>query len=157
MGPKVAAMKDLMDFDRRFAQKLYGPAFNADMRSMAMALALSPALGKAMKEYYAHQSSFTGTPIRTSMRFETVTGTDQPKQQTADNDDSSSSSPASAVIGGLFNKMKQRQAERKAEDAPQKSSDPNRSQIFDSSTELIKASAAASAADVAIPAGFKQR
>jgi hypothetical protein len=148
MGPKVAAMRELADFERRFVQKAYGPAFNADMRSMAMAMAMTPAFGEAMKTFYEHRASFDGTPIRTRMTFETVSGTDQPKES-ADKDESQSA-PA-AVIGGLFNKMKQRREEKKSEEP----ADPNRSQLFDSTVDVLKATSSASAADVAIPAGFK--
>lgn len=158
MGPKIAAMNDLREFDRRFAQKIYGPAFAADMRSLAAAMAMSPGLAQAMKEYYAHAASFNGSPIRTTMRFETVAGKNQ-QAESASSDDSSSSAPtsvSSAIVGGLFNKMKQRQAEKKAEDQPKQASAPGHTPVFDSSTEVTKVGAAADA-DVAIPAGFKQR
>lgn len=150
MGPKVAAMRELADFDRRFVQKAYGAAFNADMRSLAMAVAMTPAFGEAMKAFYEHRASFDGTPIRTKMSFETVAGADQPKES-ADTEESQSA-PA-AVIGGLFNKMKQRRAEKTEE----KPSDPNRSQLFDSTVDVLKATASASEADVSIPPGFKQK
>jgi hypothetical protein len=150
MGPRVSAMRELADFDRRFVQKVYGQTFNADMRTLAMAVAMTPAFGQAMKTFYDHRASFDGTPIRTRMTFETVTGTDQPKES-AQKDDSQSA-PA-AVIGGLFNKMKQRQAEKKSEEP----ADPNRAQLFDSTVEVLKATGSASAADVAIPAGFKEK
>lgn len=154
MGPKVAAMRELMDFDRRFAQKVYGKSFDADMRNLAMAMATTPAFSKAMKTYYQKQGSLEGTAIRTNMKFETVAGTDQPKEQARSEDDSQQSG-ASAVIGGLMGRMKKRQQEKKAESS--EASTPGRSELFTSSTELNRATSSASAADVAIPTGFKQR
>ena len=145
IGPRVAAMRELADFDLRFMRKVYGDASFSDMQQMAALMATTPAFGKAMKAFKEKQSSFDGTPVRTKMTFETVTGT---------NPDSSSqsqqqSSPASA-LGGLLGRMKQRR---------QQSSDqgPARSSMFDSNSELLKATTSASTADVALPAGFKQK
>src|SRR5438552_11777582 len=59
--------------------------------------------------------------------------------------------PASAAsaIGGLFGRMKQR---RQGDYAG-----PQRSELFESNSELLKASATASADDVALPAGFREK
>ena len=157
MGPKVSALRELSDFDRRFASKVYGSAFNTDMRQMAPAVAITPAFGKAMKVFAEHRASFEGTPIRTGMSFVTVAGTDAPKQEETAERESSPTSVSGAVMGGLFNKMKQRQQERqkeKKEDAPQPE---GHTELFNSTNELLKASSSASAADVALPAGFRQR
>ena len=157
MGPKVSALRELSDFDRRFASKVYGSSFNTDMRQMAMAVAITPAFGKAMKVFAEHRASFEGTPIRTGMSFVTVAGTDAPKQEETAERESSPTSVSGAVMGGLFNKMKQRQQERqkeKKEDAPQPE---GHAELFNSTNELLKASSSASAADVALPAGFRQR
>ncbi|MEO6260845.1 MAG: hypothetical protein ABIP63_10860 [Thermoanaerobaculia bacterium] len=158
MGPRVPAFRELADFDRRFASKLYGSAFNTDMRQMAMAAAMTPAFGRAMKVMAEHRASFDGTPIRTAMTFVTVAGTDAPKQEETAERESSPGSVSSAVIGGLFNKMKKRNEERKRENNEESTPQPEgRSELFSSTSELLKASSAASAAEVALPAGFRQR
>ena len=131
----------------------YGSAIG-DMRAMAMALAATPAFGKAMAALNSKRSSLNGTPIRTAMNFETVTGTDTASQQTAQNDNSPQpTSVTGAVMGGLMNRMKQRREQQKAASGES----PNRSTLFESTTEVLRASSTAAAADVAIPANFKQR
>lgn len=158
MGPKVPAFRELADFDRRFASKVYGSAFNADMRQMAMAVAMTPAFGKAMKVFAEHSASLEGTPIRTNVTFVTVAGSDAPKQEETADRDSSPSSVSGAVIGGLFNKMKkrneERQKEKKEDAAPQQE---GRSELFQSTSELLKGTSSASSSDVALPSGFRQK
>ncbi len=145
-------MTELADFERRFVQKVYGPQFAADMRNLAMALAATPAFGKAMKTFYEKRSSFDGTPIRTNMKFEAVAGSDQPKEQ-AKSEEREEPSAAAAALGGLMNRMKQRRQEKSAESSQAQT--PGRSEFFTSTTELISAST--SAADVSLPANFRQR
>jgi hypothetical protein len=147
MGPKVAAMKELADFERRYVQKVYGSTFDAEMVKLAAAMTVQPGFAKAMKEMAAHRGKFEGTPIRTTMTFETVAG---PATQQAESNDSSTS-PAAAVFGGLMKRARERRAEKESGGAP------GRSTMLDSLTELTKATTSAAAADVTIPADFKQR
>ncbi len=140
MGPRLAAMRELADFDLRFMHKVYGEGLTADMRQMTAMMAATPAFGKAMKAFADKRSHFEGTPIRTKLTFETVTGTDpQAKEQQPE-------SPGSA-LGGLMGRMHRRREGEGAE----------RNALFESNGEILKASGSASAADVAIPAGFKER
>jgi len=138
MGPRVPAMKELADFERRFIQKVYGDALIGDVKQMAAMMAATPAFAKAMKAFNDKQSKFDGTAIRSKMTFETVAGTDPSTQ-------SQSSSPAGA-LGGLLGRMKRHQKDE---------SGSSRSTMLDSNHELLKASTSASADAVAIPAGFK--
>ncbi len=155
MGPKVAAMNEIYDFDRRFMQKVYGSAM-ADMRQIALAMMATPAFGKAMKTFNDKKGTLDGTPILTKMSFETVAGSDPSTQQEAkQNESSAPTSVQGALVGGLMNRMKARREEKKAESG--QPSNPNRSTMFDSTTEVTRATATATTADVAIPAGFKQR
>jgi len=160
MGPNVAAMREIADFDRRYIQKLYGgTGVGTAMQQMAMLMATTPAFGKAMKTFGEKQSSLDGTPIRSTMTFETV----RPPGQTASEERSSSPEPASlgaAAIGGLMGRMKARQQAKEAkEGSPSQAAAPaaNRSRLFDSTTEVLKAAPSATTADVALPADFKQR
>lgn len=157
IGPKIAAFKEMTDFDRRYMQKLYGSAYSgADMAAMMSALAQTPAFAKAMKAFADKSQNFDGAPIRSVMTFEAVTGTNgEAKASRRDDDDPSSA--AAAAIGGLFKKIQKKREASSDTAESSKPSDPNRSKLFDSTTELLKASASASASDVAIPADFKQR
>lgn len=148
MGPNISAMRELADFERRYVQKVYGSAFDAEMVKMAATMATQPAFAKAMKEFGAHRARFEGTAIRTTLTFETVPG---PATQQAENNDSAPTSASGAVFGSLMNRMKQRQAEKQAESGGKPGS------MFDSQSELLRATSTASNADVSIPAGFKQK
>ena len=148
MGPKVAAMHEVGDFERRYFQKLYGgTSIGADMQQMAVLMATSPAFAKAMKTFSEKRSSFEGTPIRTTLTVDTVAN---PNAEQNDQQAAESSSPG-AVIGGLMGRLKKRQAERNQAEGE------NRNRLFESTTELLNASTSATSTDVAIPAGFKLR
>jgi hypothetical protein len=135
IGPRVVAMRELADFDRRYYQKLYGSLFSsADTQQMAVLLATNPAFAKAMKAFADKRASFEGTPIRATLTVETVAGTEQ------------RASDQPSGLGGLLRKA------RHQDDAS-----ASRSELMTSTTELIKASTSATASDVEIPAGFKQR
>ena len=153
VGPKIAAYREIADFQQRFAQKIYGPAFASDMRQMAAAMAMTPAFGKAMKAFNEKGRSIEGTPIRTKMTFDSVSGSNQQQQnqQQTERD----TSPQAAVIGGLLGRMKERRQKQQAESG--QSTSPNRSTFLESNSELLTANNRASAADVALPSGFKQR
>lgn len=152
MGPKIPALRELADFDRKFVQKVYGTAMDAEMVKAAAAMAATPQFAKAMKALAEHRGSFEGTPIRTILNFDTVAGPSTNQQQASQGEESPSS-VSGAVFGGLMKKMKQRQAEKSAEQGK----DPKRSTMFDSTSEVLKATTTASSDDVGIPAGFKQR
>jgi hypothetical protein len=153
VGPKIAAYREIADFQQRFAQKIYGPAFASDMRQMAAAMAMTPAFGKAMKAFNEKGKSIEGTPIRTKMTFDTVSGSSQQQQnqQQTERD----TSPQAAAIGGLLGRMKERRQKQQAESG--QSTSLNRSTFLESNSELLTANNSASAADVALPSGFKQR
>ncbi|HEX3110965.1 MAG TPA: hypothetical protein VHU41_17830, partial [Thermoanaerobaculia bacterium] len=87
------------------------------------------------------RSSFDGTPIRTILTFETVAGT----EQQASGDEGGGG--IGGAIGGLMRHAHRRDAD----------SGPQRSTLFDSTNEILKASATATSADVSIPAGFTQK
>ena len=143
IGPRIKEMREIADFERRYFAKLYGKEFGAaDMQQMAMLIATNPMFAKAAKAFADKRSSFDGTPIRTILTFETVAGT----EGQASNDEGAPSGIGSA-IGGLM-----RHARRRDSD-----SGPQRSTLFDSTNEILKASATATSADVSIPAGFREK
>lgn len=145
IGPRIKEMKEIGDFERRYFAKLYGKEFGAaDMQQMAMLMATNPMFGKAAKAFADKRASFDGTPIRTILTFESVAGTEQKAS-----DDEGGGAPAGigSAIGGLMKRARRRDSD----------AGPQRATLFDSTTEILKASATATSADVAIPAGFTQK
>jgi hypothetical protein len=145
IGPRIKEMKEISDFERRYLAKLYGKEFGAaDMQQMAMLIATNPMFAKAAKAFADKRSSFDGTPIRTILTFESVAGTEQ---QASGDEGGGAPSGIGSAIGGLMKRARRRDAD----------SGPQRSTLFDSTSEILKASATATSADVAIPAGFTQK
>jgi hypothetical protein len=151
LGPKIAPLKELDDFNRRYFQKLYGGInTGGDARSMAMLISQSPAFTKAMKKFQDKQASLDGSAVRTSVKFEVVPDPRAPQQTESS---PSSGDAASRMIGGLMNKAKRNK------EAKQQSGEPSdgRKMLFSSKTELISATGESTEAALAIPAGFKER
>src|SRR5262245_8412029 len=70
LAPRIAAMKELENFDRRYAQKLLLP-FAADMAlQMAPAMAMYPGLKEGMGKLETEKVNMDGTPVLTVVRAE---------------------------------------------------------------------------------------
>lgn len=151
VGPTIKEMKEIRDFDRKYAQAIYGNSLATAEAQMAMLMATNPAFAKAMKTFAEKGSSYDGTPIRTILTFEAVTGTEQPAQE-AKSEDSGTPTSIGGALGGLMRKAAQK---RQANDAAKNG--PQHNTIFESTTDVLKVSATATANDVAVPAGFNQR
>jgi hypothetical protein len=140
MGPKIAAVREVNEFNQKYFKQLYGDSL-AEMQQMAVLMATNPTFGKAMKEFAKKRTAFEGDAVRTTLTFETVAA---PGQKAEDEESSES------LVGGLIGRaMKKRQA--KGEDAPA----PGRTRLFESTTEVLVASG--DAGEVALPAGFKEK
>ena len=73
MTPNAPSTKDLVDFDTRYAQKLYGPAVTgASAQDMAMAMAMYPQMKPALDKMRAENGKVSGTAILTDMKMESV-------------------------------------------------------------------------------------
>ena len=73
LAPKIAAMNELADFDRRYATALYGPVLFASAADQtAMAIAMYPMLAKAMERFQKENVNMDGTPLQTVVKIEIV-------------------------------------------------------------------------------------
>src|SRR5579872_4924212 len=165
LTPRIAAMKEIADFDRRYQEKLNGPSF-AIMPSpdqMAAAAAMYPMLTQAIGKFNVENVNMDGTAIQTVMTTESVASAEQLKQQqqeqqqnTAKSDSSTTNVPTS--IGGLIGGLGRRAVRNKTQEKQEEqNSTPGRATIMTMNHEVIKVATDVSAADVAIPAGFKQK
>lgn len=146
LAPRIAAVRETEDFERRYITKLWGDA-GLDLRSMTAVLASAPELSKAMKKL--KDTKIEGTSVRTALTFDVVP---DPRVK-QDEEGASSADTAMKAIGGLMNRMKRKKAEEPAETTAAEKK-PN--MLFSSKSEVLSASNTATADDVAIPAGFKQ-
>jgi len=154
--PKIAAMKELEDFDRRYAQKL-ALQFDKEMvEQMRPAMASYPGLGIAMGKLEIEKVKMDGTPVLTVMGFEAVA----PPNQTADGKPASTASTPppqqqkSTVpsIGGLIGGLGKKAAPK---EEPSSTSKPG--SIMTTNHELVSVSTSVVDADISIPAGFKEK
>ena len=162
LTPRIAAMKEIADFDRRYQEKLNGPSF-AIMPSpdqMAAAAAMYPMLTQAIGKFNVENVNMDGTAIQTVMTTESVASPEelQKQQQQQQSEQKNDSTNVPTSIGGLIGGLGRRAARNKAQQKEQQdNATPGRSTIMTMNHEVLKVATDATAADVAIPAGYKQK
>lgn len=138
MGPEIPAMKELVDFELRYWKAIAPEATGMSAEQMAAVMAMYPMLKTAMERLQAEGAKLDGTPLATTMVFETVRSKEQMTEQEA---------PAGGGrgIGGMLagRLMKREQQPR--------------STVFTVTTETLEISQNVAPADLEIPAGFKER
>jgi hypothetical protein len=148
LAPDSPALKENADFDRRYAQKLYGDLVSVDaMKQMAAAMAMYPGMKEAMERMSEENVNLSGAPLLTTMTFQAVQGAQQAAQQKEQEE----SSGGGGLMGGLARRMM-----RKKEPADA-SQTPGRATIFTSTVEVLSVSTDVPPADVDLPAGFTER
>ncbi len=158
LAPENPAMKEILQFDIRYAQQLYGPLMNAqEMQQFGAALAAHPGLKDAMSRFQKEKGNLQGTPISTTVTFDGVQSKEQAAEQAkrSDSDDDRGSSSPGSMLGGFAKKF----AKKKADDNKDKDSagPKNRATFMTMTNDVLKIEPSATAADVAVPAGFKMK
>jgi hypothetical protein len=161
--PKIAAMKEIADFDMRYFKKLALPFDPAMMQQMAAVMASNPYLMQSMVKVKDQTAKLDGTAVLTTTTFETVASkeaaADTAKQDQQNKEDEHTTNIPTS-IGGLFGGLAKKAVQKKAEEKQQSnaaSTTPGRATLMSSDTELLKVSSDVTDADVAIPAGFKMK
>ena len=151
--PKIAAMKEVTDFDMRYAQKLYGPMIaGASPQDMAAAAAMYPMMAPAIAKMRTEGVKLDGTPVMTQLTFDAVQSAEQAAAEQKPQGDSKSPGGLGGIAGGLMRRAAQKKAEKSEGDQSQK----GRTRVMTSTTEVLKVVSDVAAADVAVPAGFKE-
>jgi hypothetical protein len=149
LGPKIDAIKEIAEFDLRYAKQIAGPMVaGASPEEMAAALALYPGMQDALGRMRQENMKLEGTAILTAVTVEAAKSAAQLAQEKQAAEQSSSSSSGggvSGVIGGFA-----RRATAKKE--PPKP----RTTIMTTTSEIMKVTTDVPATDVAIQAGFKE-
>ena len=136
MGPEIPALKELAEFDLKYARAIdpEAPALSAEQ--LAAVVALYPTLKNATERLQKEGEKLRGTPLSTTTTFEAVKSKAQLEQD----------KPSGG--GGLGGMLARRVM--KKEQKP-------RATVFTLAHETLEVSTNVSDADVAIPAGFKQK
>ena len=154
-APNAPSTKDLIDFDMKYAQKLYGPAVmtGASAQDMAMAMAMYPQIKPALDKMAAEGTKVEGTAILSEMKMEAV------PPGTANTTAAALPAPAQPEqkkgrFGGLMGGLKKMaEASQQQQSGEQK---PQRAIIMTTTVEMLKLTPDVTADVVAIPAGFKE-
>ena len=150
LAPKIAAMKEIADFDIRYAQKLYGTMIaGVSAEQMAAAMAMYPMMKQALGRMSTEGAKLEGTAIQTTTTMDAVPSAEQMAQESkaaeADN------RPTGGGISGRLGGMLAKKIGPKKDDAGKA-----RSTFMTSNHEVLKVVTDVTPADVAVPAGFKE-
>lgn len=153
LTPKIAAMNEVVQFDRRYAEKLALPVM-IDAQQMATAMAMYPMMADAMKRLQAENVSMDGTAVLTVTNVDAVASAEQAAAQAKAAEPKAEGLPRS--IGGLAGRLGRRVV-RKDDEPAAASTTPGRTNVMTVQHEVIKVAATANDADLQIPAGFKEK
>jgi hypothetical protein len=156
LAPKLPAMSEVAEFDRRYADTLATPMM-LDAQQMAAAMAMYPMMRDAMAKLQAENVNLDGTPVMTVTTFQAVANPAQAQQsqQAAAPQEQPRGLPG---LGGLGGRLGRRIMNRGNDDKPAPaagSQAPNRTTVMTITHEVMKVTPAVSDADVALPAGFR--
>jgi hypothetical protein len=153
MTRSVPALKEIADFDMRYYKALAGPQVAIDAQQLATALAMMPGLKEAFARM--QRAGLDGTSISSTTTVESVKSPEQMKEQQQSSADGGGSTPTSVggAVGGAIGGFMRRRAQQNQQNNPPSA----RSTFMTINNEVLRIAASASAADVAIPVGFKER
>ena len=145
LGPKIAALNEVTDFDVRYWKQLQGPdAMGMSAEQLATVIAMFPAVKQAMERLQKEGPRLQGTALAVTTKVE---GVKSKEQAAAAQQEEAPKSP-----GGLAGRFMRKVAKKDDGD-----SGGNRSTIFTSEHEVQEVQTSVAAADLAIPEGFKEK
>jgi hypothetical protein len=143
--PEQKALTEVNEFDRRYAEKLYGELSGVSAQQMAMAMAMYPMMRQAIEKMQAEGTKVEGTAVQTTLTFDAVASAEQVEAQKKEETSGGGGRGLGGMLGGL------------ARRAAKKDDEPKQRTTFMTTTvEVLKLSTDVSASDVAVPAGFKE-
>ena len=156
MAPSIPAMKEIVDFQIRFAKAIANPMVQgASADEMASAMAMYPMMKDAIARARTEVAKMDGTPILTTTTVDAVKSAaqiaseSQPQQQSSAT--SLPTSPAGAVSGVIGGFIK-----RGAKPSNTPAAAAGHTTVMTLTNEVLKIGTTVVDADVSIPAGFKE-
>lgn len=148
MAPTIAAMKEITDFDVRYAKQLYGSMMSGvSADQMAMAMAMYPMMKDAIARLNTEGGKLEGTPIQTVTTMEAVASPEAAQEQ-ASSGSQNKPQGLGGMLGGLMGKKMGGQKKAGEDGKPEP--------FMTTTTEVLKVTTTLGADDVAVPAGFKE-
>jgi len=156
LTPPIKEMKEVADFDLKYAEKLYGPVYSGiSAQQMATVQAMYPMMKDAVARMNKEGGKIDGTPIMTVTTMDAVKSAEQVAAEAQSQTSTESNQKTPATVGGLLGGFAKRAAAKKAA-ANDEGKDKSRATFMTSTTEILKVVSNVTAEDVAIPAGFKE-
>lgn len=141
LGPELPALKELAEFDMRYYKQLYGAdGLGVAAEQMAMVMAMYPMLKQASERLAKEGDKLAGTPLASTTTFEAVKSKAQMEAA------SQQSGGGGGGLGGMLARKMMKKEPAKA-----------RATIFTMQHEFQDVSTTVGAADIEIPAGFKEK
>jgi len=141
LGPQIAALNEVGEFDRRYWKQLQGPeAMGMSAEQMAMVVAMYPMMRQASERLAKEGEKLKGTPLATTTTFEGVKSKAQMAQAAEGNKSG----------GGGLSMLARRIAKKDGDEKP-------RATIFTTISETQEVATSVAPADIDLPAGFKEK
>jgi hypothetical protein len=159
LAPDLAHLQSDAEFERRFAQKVYGDALASveARQQMAAAMAMYPGMQAAMERMSKERVDMSGLPLLATMTVQAVKSEQQVADEQRTAADDGGSGGGGGIAGGVGGMLARRMARKKeSPEAGAGAQHPNRATIMTSTSEVLKISDSVTDADVALPAGLKE-
>ncbi|HUP39642.1 MAG TPA: hypothetical protein VM115_05950 [Vicinamibacterales bacterium] len=158
LSKSAPSLKEVADFERRYWEKLAGPMTAVDAQQMATVAAMFPGVKDAFARF--SKEDLGGTAIQSTTTMVSVKSAEQMKQQASGGASASSSEKENPLtvggaLGGFMRRRQQQNQEKEAAANP--NANPAHSTFMTINNEVLKIATNVTAADVAMPAGFKER
>jgi hypothetical protein len=148
LGPQIPALKELAEFDMKYWKQLAGSdAMGMSAEQLAMVMAMYPTLKQASDRMQKEAPKLQGTPLASTT---TVDGVKSKEEVAA----SSQNSDTPKSIGGIGGMLARKMAKKDDNNA---NGSANRATILTAEHEFQDVQTSVTAADVEMPAGFKQK
>ena len=158
MAPKIAALRELAEFDQRYARKLatamLGTTGTSSAQDTAALTAMYPMLQDVTVRMRTENAKMEGSAIQTTMTIETVQSAEMMAEQ--QKQDKDPGIKANGGLGGVLGGLAGRMAKKKTEGSGSESA-PGHATIMTMTHEVTRVATDVSAADVAVPEGFRLR
>jgi hypothetical protein len=142
LGPEIPAMRELAEFQLRYWKAIAPEAPGMSPEQLATVVAMYPLVKQAMDRLNREQVNMKGTPLLTVTTFDAVKSADQIAKE-------SQSSSGGGLSGGMSGMLARKMMKKDKDEKP-------RVTIFTINAETLEIATSVSAADLEIPAGFKQ-
>ena len=141
LGPEIASLKELADFDMRYYKQLYGTeAFGLAAEQMAMVMGMYPMIGQASERLKKEGDKLTGTPLASTTTFEVVKSKEMVEAEGKQNNS------GGGGLGGMLARKMMKKEEPKA-----------RATVFTTQHEFQEVSTTVAGSELELPADFKEK